>query len=81
MATLSPDRSYLTLFVKAPDIFDLISNYIPEDVASLCAHITVAGGEDYLICLELVSIIELDGVRENLGYIVPRFDGDFFLGD
>jgi len=81
VATLSPDRSYLTFFVKAPDIFNLIRDDISEDPAGLCAHVQVAGGEDYLIRLKLFSIVKFDGMRENLGNTVSRFDGDFLLGN
>lgn len=81
MAALSPNSPHLPFLVKAPDILHLIRNCVSEDFTGLGTHVQVAGSEDYLIGLDLLSIIELDRMRKNFDDIVSRFEANFLFGD
>lgn len=81
VATLLPHDSHLALIVEAPDITDLVGNFVTEHDPGLGSHVLVACGKDDLVGFELAAVGEAEAVGENGVDLLAVLDLDLALGD
>lgn len=76
-----PHCPQLTFFIKTPNIFHLISDFVSEYLSGGTTHVLIPSRKDDLISLQFGPISEQQAMRLDLSDLLALLDFDLAIND